>query len=114
MAFYCKDYLNDTRHLSTFESGAYLHLIFSYWIDGGLPDDDLRLAKLARVTDREWKVIRPILEPFFEHGFTFHKRIDAELVKVAEISQKRQDIANKRHAKERALALANGHAIAPD
>jgi uncharacterized protein YdaU (DUF1376 family) len=100
LPLYVADYLRDTSHLRAAESGAYLHLIMAYWVNGGLPDDDRQLATIAKVTDREWKKMRPTLEKFFGSGFTSHKRIDLEIWKAAEISEanssKARDAANAR------------------
>lgn len=85
MPIYVADYLADTGHLSAAEHGAYLMLIMHYWANGGLPCDDRKLARIARMSDREWSKARPTIVEFFETGWT-HKRIDAELVKSEEKS----------------------------
>ncbi len=83
MPFYVSDYIADTMHLGTLEHGAYVLLIAHYWRHGGLPDDDLKLARIVRATAEQWSEIRPALRPFFGEGWT-HKRIDSELVQAAE------------------------------
>lgn len=93
------DYLRDTSHLRATESGAYLHLIMAYWVGGKLPTDDRQLATIAKLSDKEWKVIRPTLETFFGPGFSSHKRIDKELAKVADISNKRKAAVHQRQIK---------------
>ena len=47
--FYIPDFLADTMHLSASETGAYLCLIMDYWLHDGLPDDDHKLAAIARL-----------------------------------------------------------------
>lgn len=101
------DYLRDTSHLRALESGAYLHLIMAYWVGGKLPNDDRQLATIAKLTNREWKTIRPILEPFFGQGFSSHKRIDKELAKVAEISNKRKAAVEQREIKRRSSDVSS-------
>jgi uncharacterized protein YdaU (DUF1376 family) len=84
MPFYPADYLGDTRHLSQSEHGAYLLLLFCYWQNGGLPDDDERLARITVSPSLEhWLKIKPILQVFFENGWK-HRRIEAEFAKSEE------------------------------
>jgi uncharacterized protein YdaU (DUF1376 family) len=55
MRMYWADYDADTPHLSTMQHGIYLMLIKNYWQRGGpLPNDDARLAKIARISMRDW------------------------------------------------------------
>ncbi len=85
MPLYVGDYLADTTHLRAAEHGAYLNLIMHYWMRGGLPQDDVALARIARMTLREWNKARPIIEPFFSDGWK-HKRVEFELTEAARIS----------------------------
>ena len=100
-------YLRDTSRLSTLEHGAYLLLIMDYWVNGNLPTDDRSLANVARISLAKWKKIRPKLLEFFNEDWT-HNRIEFELKKAAEISEKRKENADLRWR----LANANGHASA--
>jgi uncharacterized protein YdaU (DUF1376 family) len=101
MPLYIADYLKDTTHLGALESGAYLHLIMDYWQNGKLPNDERKLARIARLTDREWKASRETLKGFFHDGWK-HKRIDGEIQVAARIAEsnadKARDAANKRWA----------------
>lgn len=87
MPFYVADYMADTAHLSTIEHGAYLLLIMSYWRQGGLPNDDSRLARIARMSAEEWASVRSTIVDLFSEGWA-HKRIDSELAKAQEKSIK--------------------------
>ena len=58
-AFPVSDYLAATPHLSTIQHGAYLFLIMHYWQQGGLPDDDEQLARIACMSIAEWRKHRP-------------------------------------------------------
>lgn len=107
MPLYIADYLRDTSHLRALESGAYLHLIMAYWVAGSLPNDDKQLATIAKVSDREWKKMRSLMEPFFGVGFSSHKRIDAELAKAKQVSSKRKSASEQRWYKSNANADAN-------
>ncbi|TIL56551.1 MAG: DUF1376 domain-containing protein [Mesorhizobium sp.] len=81
MPLYIADYLADTTHLSTEEHGAYLLLIMHYWQQNGLPDDDVRLARIARLSPEQWDATRPALRPFFGAGW-FHSRVEVERAKA--------------------------------
>lgn len=82
MPLYIGDYLADTAHLRAAESGAYIHLIMHYWRNDGLPDDDIQLAAIARMTMDEWRSARVLIEPLFKAGKWKHKRIEVELAKA--------------------------------
>ena len=106
MPLYVADYLADTGHLSTVEHGAYMLLIMHYWQNGGLPNDDRRLARICRLTEPEWAECREIIVDMFDDGWR-HKRIDAEAAKAEDISSKRTASAMRMHSKRAASADAN-------
>lgn len=112
MPLYIADYLRKTTHLGALESGAYLHLIMDYWQNDGLPDDDKKLARIAKMTDREWKAAKPTLQAFFHDGWK-HEKIDEEITKAADISTKRSAIASARQAAIREQQESKDSAIAP-
>lgn len=60
--------LGDTEDLSAEEFGAYCRILFVTWRNNGAPleADDIRLARIAKVTPRRWKAMRPVLERFFD------------------------------------------------
>jgi uncharacterized protein YdaU (DUF1376 family) len=100
MPLYVGDYLADTAHLRAAESGAYIHLIMHYWRNEGLPDDDMQLAAIARMTLEEWQKARPLIEPLFKAGRWKHKRIETELAKARQRTDAARGGANARwHAK---------------
>lgn len=98
MPLYVADYLADTGHLSAAEHGAYLLLIMHYWQNGGLPNEDRRLARIARMSAAEWDDARETLFDMFEDCWRHH-RIDAELKAAQEISEKAKEKAAKRWQK---------------
>jgi uncharacterized protein YdaU (DUF1376 family) len=115
MPLYIADYRLDTARLSAAEHGAYLLLIMEYWASGSLPDDDRQLARIACMTDREWKAAKPIVRGFFQDGWKHH-RIDAELAK-AEDKHKRRAAAgsaggNAKAAKAKPPSNASSNATA--
>jgi uncharacterized protein YdaU (DUF1376 family) len=85
MPLYVADYLADAAHLSTVQHGAYLLLIMNYWQRGEpLPDDDVRLARIARLSPKEWARHRGVICEFFaiDENLWRHGRIDSELARV--------------------------------
>ncbi len=91
MPMYWADYFADTGELSVIEHGAYLLLIGHYWRKGPLPDDDERLARIARCTPSEWRRVRPAVAGFFTvaDGVWTHSRIEREWERAANITAKR-------------------------
>jgi|DEB3_MinimDraft_2_1074329.scaffolds.fasta_scaffold01387_6 uncharacterized protein YdaU (DUF1376 family) len=91
MPMYWADYFADTGELSVIEHGAYLLLIGHYWRKGALPDDDERLARIARCTPAEWRRVRPAVAGFFTvaDGTWTHGRIEREWERAANITAKR-------------------------
>ena len=88
MPLYIADYLSATEHLDAAHSGAYLHLIMHYWQKGKLPAEDRFLARIARMTDRQWAGARPTLQAFFTADWR-HERIDLELDKASQKAEAR-------------------------
>lgn len=85
MPIYVADYLADTCRLTTEEHGAYLLLLFDYWRNGALPDDDAVLAQVCRLGPDAWSIHQAVLRSFFkkgEDGLLHQKRIDEELAKA--------------------------------
>jgi uncharacterized protein YdaU (DUF1376 family) len=95
MPLYTADYLADTGHLSTQEHGAYILLIIHYWQTGSLPDDEDRLARIAKLTAAEWRKARPILGPLFKLGHWKHKRVERELSVADAKYEKRAEAGRK-------------------
>jgi uncharacterized protein YdaU (DUF1376 family) len=104
MPLYIADFLKKTTHLGAIETGAYILLIMDYWQNEKLPSDDRLLARIAKLTDREWKRLRPILQEFFYDGWK-HKRIDEELAHATDVSGKRAAAAATREAAKRSRDL---------
>lgn len=91
MPLFVADYLADTAHLSAAEHGAYLLLIMNYWQRcKPLPNDDRKLARIARMTDDEWAVSKDNISEFFHvSGDEWrHSRIENEISIVSEKSAK--------------------------
>lgn len=91
MPLYVADYLADAAHLTTQEHGAYLLLIMTYWQRGEpLPADEIKLARIARLTAEEWSLVRDNLAEFFDiSGAEWrHSRIERELNLVRDKTEK--------------------------
>jgi uncharacterized protein YdaU (DUF1376 family) len=100
MPLYIADYLKDTGHLSAAEHGAYLMLIMHYWSNGGVPTDERKLARIARMTPEEWAESRDTIAEFFGEGWK-HGRIDNELAEAAVKSDSARTSAKKRWDKRK-------------
>jgi len=94
MPIYIGDYLADTGHLSTTQHGAYLLLLMHYWRKRELPEDDKQLAAIAKLPLRIWLDSKETIQAFFFDGWK-HKRIEAELQRRAEVSNKRAEAGAK-------------------
>jgi uncharacterized protein YdaU (DUF1376 family) len=88
MPLYISDYLGDTGHLTNAEHGSYLLLIMHYWQRGKLPNDDVRLASIAKASLQQWESMKPTISEFFDSDWR-HARIDDELEKSRKAYEKR-------------------------
>lgn len=92
MQLYVSDFVGDTLHLSSEQVGVYLLLLMAMWnADGSLPDDDAKLARVARLSVKRWRAMRPELVEFFTvaDGVIRHGRLSRELQKSERQSQSR-------------------------
>ncbi len=94
MQLYVGDYLGDTQHFTTEQHGAYLLILMTMWRAGGeLPDDDAKLARIARLSTARWVKIKAEIVELLDvaDGKVTQKRLRAELEKAREKSQKRSE-----------------------
>lgn len=65
--FYATDWLSDerVRMLSLTAKGAYIDLLGNQWVEGSIPDDDLRLSRLLGISLKEWMEISQEVRQFF-------------------------------------------------
>lgn len=79
-------YLGDTTHLTALEHGVYLLLLMIAWRTGDatLPDDDVLLARYAKLTNRQWARVKPVIAAFFaiENGRWTQRRLTDEFILV--------------------------------
>lgn len=95
MPLYIGKYLQDTTSLDATESGAYLHLLMHQWVAGPLPNDDKKLAIIARLTPDAWSIAKASVMHFMFLGTDrlWHQRA-LERIK-AEWTDKRQKAHDK-------------------
>lgn len=118
-AFYPGDYANDTAHLTLTEHGAYRLLLDHYYMTAKpLSANAEQLLRVCRAFAKpDADALLSVLQTFFvlkKDGY-HHKRVDQELAKAQELSEKRRDAAKKGVDQRRANAeqmLSNSPAIA--
>ena len=102
-AFYVGDYVRDTAHLSMLEHGAYRLLLDHYYSSrAALPANALQLHRICRAfDDAERAAIDKVLHEFFilDDAGWHNDRADQEIARMASISTKRAEAANKRYKK---------------
>lgn len=106
MPLYIADYRNKTAHLTAAEHGAYLLLIMHYWVNGGLPADENQLQRISAMTTAEWKKSCGTLRRFFHDGWK-HERVDNEITKATELSNKRRTSVMQRYNKTPTIEPTN-------
>jgi uncharacterized protein YdaU (DUF1376 family) len=70
MAFYFADFISERAHLSAEEVGAYVLLKAHYCVNGGLPRDAERLARISRLDPQKWECKSSVLSAFFRPDWT--------------------------------------------
>jgi uncharacterized protein YdaU (DUF1376 family) len=110
-AFYWADYVADTAHLTLAQHGAYLLLMAHYYrTRRPLSANASVLHRVCRcTTDADKSAVEEVLAEFFtlDGGVYRQHRIDRELAKAADISEKRRAAAKVKHQKSRASAGAH-------
>lgn len=106
--FFIVEYRRDTYHLTAAQHGIYRQLIDEYMMSRKpLPDHDLSLAGIARVSAQEWFEHGQVVRAFFQarDGKLFHKRCEQELhaqrMRAAKRSHDAKEAATVRWAKEK-------------
>lgn len=92
----------DVELMSHEAIGAYILLLCKAWNStpvGTLPNDDRKLAKLARMTQDQWAEVREeVMEAWVEDGDrVYQKRMVEEFSKIEDVSRKRSRAASIRH-----------------
>jgi uncharacterized protein YdaU (DUF1376 family) len=81
--WYPELYYSDTRHLTAEQDGIYRRLIDEYMkTRQPLPNNEIALAGIARISLDSWRIASAIITPFFKEdtkGFLQHDRCNKEL-----------------------------------
>ena len=95
--FYPKDWIVDTRTLTSQEKGIYIDLLAQCWIQGNLPNDLEMLSKLANEEIETFKKCWINLKKMFHKNKSklYHKRLSAESHKQMQFSAKQSQNARK-------------------
>jgi len=102
------DFLSGTLHMDTLEKGAYVMLMLAHYQAGhsGMPNDDVKLSRIAGVSMSVWKRIKPLLMEKFEVSgeFLVSEKCQKVLSGVEEKSSAQRAKALKRHNRGHATA----------
>jgi len=86
--------------MDALEFGAYMSLLVcAYQTDNNLPDDDKRLARMAKCSPRQWSKVKPTLIKKFtvKTPVWLHNGVQRELEKYQKLSQKNKSNALKKN-----------------
>ncbi len=105
--FYPGDFLQDMNvSLMTLEEkGAYITLLSYAWLEGSIPADHEKLARLCSCSTEDIGRIWPALEPCFRPkrrsngALLINKRLETERIKQRKYRERQQKLALDRHAK---------------
>jgi len=108
-----EDYLGDTQHLSIEQSGAYLHLLMHAWRirTGALPDDDVLLRRVTRMSPRQWQANKATIMELWKKGadgLWRQKRLTEVLGEVHQLSETRARAGRASHQVRHAPAPKTG------
>lgn len=99
-SFHIGDFLGGTMGFDAQELGSYTSLLIAHYQAGntGLQDDEVLLARYARVSLKVWRRIRHrVLEKFsLNDGHWTHERVIEELRKMHELSSQNSEKSLKR------------------
>ena len=116
MPLYVADYLADTGHFDHEEHGVYILCIMHYWQTGKpLPTERKQLLSICRCFaserfDQIWCNVSKCFE-LVDHRWVHH-RIDKELEKTRQLSEKRRE-SGKQGGRKKTVDGAASEAIAP-
>lgn len=117
--FYPKDFASDdaVELMSTTAVGAYILLLCKAWHQdppASLPNDDLLLARFARLTLDDWRQVKPeVLRAFTlgTDGRLYQKRLRSEYEGFLRKASKARESAQKRWVEMRTHSEGNANAL---
>jgi uncharacterized protein YdaU (DUF1376 family) len=89
-----EEFLAETIVLEDDAFRAYFRLVWAYWQQGGLPDNDMALSRIVGVDMTHWLEMRPSITPFFGPGWVSPK-LDAKIQEMISTSERRADSGRK-------------------
>jgi uncharacterized protein YdaU (DUF1376 family) len=94
-------FIADTGHLNATETGAYIALLMAAWRtpDCSLPNDDVRLARMARCDARTWRKIKAVVLAFWT--------IDGTQLRQKRLTREREFCHTSRKNKQKGADAAN-------
>ncbi len=99
ITIFVNDYIADTVRLKATANGAYWFLLLEYWrVRGSIPDDEAWLMETARVSRKEWSMVKDQVIGFFvkDDGRLIHPRMEKEIAKAKSKSDKARESAKER------------------
>jgi uncharacterized protein YdaU (DUF1376 family) len=106
MKVYVADFLQETAHLSAAEAGAYLYLLLYYWTHGSLPESEVTIRRISRLTERQWQISKDNLRSMFGPEWS-HPVLDQRIAEMIEKSEINSANAAKSHMLRRMHARSS-------
>ncbi len=118
---YSADFDTDTRAWTIAEIGLYMRLLNHQWINGGLPNDDRELRRIAGADPDEWKEAWPQVKKKFKlngAGLLCNQRLESERkgverrYKQAVKAGKASGVARRQRADNKSEPANSSHSVA--
>ena len=96
--FYASDFFMDTNTWELDEVGLYLRLLMCQWVNGPLPNDNKKLAKIAGISPKKLSnLIQKVSHKFTSdgNGCFYNKRLEEEREKQSKYLEKQKEHGKK-------------------
>ena len=94
VAFYPSDFLLGTMCMTSEEVGAYMRLLCFQWQQGGIPQEEDKLARISGIPAKKLSAVLTKFE-LHEDGLLKNRRMEAERVKVESFRDKQAERGKK-------------------